>query len=186
MNVVLERSNHGIFLCVGLGAVVGKQLDSFQHLPLLTRHEIPAAAWKETVYMFVRVCCNYVWAHMIQGEMHKSKFRVPITMQSACHHKSRKTRGPEWCNLWNAERRQEEGNRQKRRRRRRRRRDHWDFLMTFAFFGNVLMMPYSNFLSERQPWCLAQWCVGQLSGAQCVFILLPWFHSLQSQKPSHS
>lgn len=58
MNAVLERSdpNHGIFLCVGLGAVVGKQLDSLQHLPFLTRHEIPAAARKETVYMFVCVC----------------------------------------------------------------------------------------------------------------------------------
>lgn len=53
-----------VYVCVG--AAVGKQLDSLQHLPLLTRHEIPAAACKETVCVYVSVClhrcalCMYV------------------------------------------------------------------------------------------------------------------------------
>lgn len=46
--------------------------------------------------------------------------------------------------------------------------------MTFAFFGNVLMLPYSNYLSERLPW----WMSGTNKWST---VCIPWFHSLQSQ-----
>lgn len=101
-------------------------------------------------------------------------------MESACHHKSRKTRGPEWCNLWNAERRQEEGNREKRRR------DCWDFLMTFAFLGICWWCPIL-IISVRG--CLGvghsdEWD-NSVEHSVYSICFLEAFHSRQSQIISH-
>lgn len=127
---------------------------------------------RDIVYVCACVYCNYACVNE-KKRTAQGYILSPVLMESACHHRSSKTGGWEWCNLWNAEGWQEEGNRKKRRR------GCWDFLMTFAFFGNVLMMPYSNYLSERLPW----WWVGQLSEAQCVFNL-PFLDSIHSKVKS--
>lgn len=86
MIVVLERSdpNHGIFLCVGLGAVAGKQLDSLQHLPFLTRHEIPAATRKETVHEFVCAYCNYMCVYVLMRKRLCTKVNSKSNYNRVC------------------------------------------------------------------------------------------------------
>lgn len=68
----------------GLGATVGKHLDSLQRLPLLTRHEIPAAASK------MKECVCF------QTDIGEERERVFHTQQAqrraTCNHNDRAER----------------------------------------------------------------------------------------------